>query len=71
MSDWPMCRSARRSLASSRGSEPKRNGVKGPPDRRMENGVSSYWLLLLCCVQSFLNTLYCMIMVVQEDFKII
>lgn len=25
----------------SRGSEPKRNGVKGPPDRRMENGVSS------------------------------
>lgn len=24
----------------SRGSEPKRNGVKGPADRRMENGVS-------------------------------
>ncbi|KAJ3610774.1 hypothetical protein NHX12_022865, partial [Muraenolepis orangiensis] len=26
---------------SSRGSEPKRNGVKGPPDRRMENGVTA------------------------------
>ncbi|XP_028324246.1 apoptosis-stimulating of p53 protein 2a isoform X2 [Gouania willdenowi] len=25
--------------SGSRGSEPKRNGVKGPPDRRMENGV--------------------------------
>lgn len=30
----------------SRGSEPKRNGVKGPPDRRMENGVSSYVFFL-------------------------
>ena len=29
----------------SRSSEPKRNGVKGPPDRRMENGVSSSTLL--------------------------
>lgn len=27
-------------LGGSRSSEPKRNGVKGPPDRRMENGVS-------------------------------
>lgn len=26
--------------AGSRGSEPKRNGIKGPPDRRMENGVN-------------------------------
>ncbi|XP_029376298.1 apoptosis-stimulating of p53 protein 2a isoform X2 [Echeneis naucrates] len=28
-----------RESGSSRGSEPKRNGVKGPPDRRLENGV--------------------------------
>lgn len=35
----------------SRSSEPKRNGVKGPPDRRMENGVSSCMLLdYLKCV---------------------
>ena len=27
-------------VGGSRGSELKRNGVKGPPDRRMENGVS-------------------------------
>lgn len=32
----------------SRGSEPKRNGVKAPPDRRMENGVSSFLLLEIC-----------------------
>lgn len=27
-------------LGGSRGSDSKRNGVKGPPERRMENGVS-------------------------------
>ncbi|XP_071336665.1 apoptosis-stimulating of p53 protein 2a isoform X3 [Trachinotus anak] len=30
-----------RESGGSRGSEPKRNGVKGPPDRRMENGVAT------------------------------
>ncbi|XP_061645618.1 apoptosis-stimulating of p53 protein 2a isoform X2 [Phyllopteryx taeniolatus] len=34
-------RSPSRESAGSRGSEPKRNGVKCPPDRRMENGVST------------------------------
>ncbi|CAL8256205.1 unnamed protein product [Lota lota] len=34
-------RAPSRELGSSRGSEPKRNGVKGPPDRRMENGVAA------------------------------
>ncbi|XP_059929709.1 apoptosis-stimulating of p53 protein 2a isoform X1 [Gadus macrocephalus] len=34
-------RAPSRESASSRGSEPKRNGVKGPPDRRMENGVAA------------------------------
>ncbi|XP_023261515.1 apoptosis-stimulating of p53 protein 2 isoform X2 [Seriola lalandi dorsalis] len=32
-------RAPSRESGGSRGSEPKRNGVKGPPDRRMENGV--------------------------------
>ncbi|KAM3605576.1 uncharacterized protein V6R79_001063 [Siganus canaliculatus] len=30
-----------RETGGSRGSEPKRNGVKGPPDRRMENGLAT------------------------------
>ncbi|XP_068183112.1 apoptosis-stimulating of p53 protein 2a isoform X2 [Antennarius striatus] len=30
-----------REPGGSRGSEPKRNGIKGPPDRRMENGVAT------------------------------
>ncbi|XP_026165170.1 apoptosis-stimulating of p53 protein 2a isoform X2 [Mastacembelus armatus] len=33
-------RAPSRESGGSRGSEPKRNGVKGPPDRRMENGVA-------------------------------
>uniref|UniRef100_H3C521 Tumor protein p53 binding protein, 2a n=1 Tax=Tetraodon nigroviridis TaxID=99883 RepID=H3C521_TETNG len=31
---------SRELAAGSRASEPKRNGLKGPPDRRMENGVA-------------------------------
>ncbi|XP_053188890.1 apoptosis-stimulating of p53 protein 2a isoform X1 [Scomber japonicus] len=34
-------RAPSRESGGSRGSEPKRNGVKGPPDRRMENGVTT------------------------------
>ncbi|XP_035519165.1 apoptosis-stimulating of p53 protein 2a isoform X10 [Morone saxatilis] len=34
-------RAPSRESGGSRGSEPKRNGVKGPPDRRMENGVAT------------------------------
>ncbi|XP_061796755.1 apoptosis-stimulating of p53 protein 2a isoform X2 [Nerophis lumbriciformis] len=34
-------RAPSRDSGVSRGSEPKRNGVKGPPDRRMENGVAA------------------------------
>ncbi|XP_070696533.1 apoptosis-stimulating of p53 protein 2a isoform X2 [Pempheris klunzingeri] len=34
-------RAPNRESGGSRGSEPKRNGVKGPPDRRMENGVAT------------------------------
>lgn len=34
-------RAPSRESSGSRGSEPKRNGVKGPPDRRMENGVAT------------------------------
>nr|XP_020458935.1 apoptosis-stimulating of p53 protein 2 [Monopterus albus] len=34
-------RAPSRESGGSRGSEPKRNGVKGPPDRRMENGVAA------------------------------
>ncbi|XP_059215271.1 apoptosis-stimulating of p53 protein 2-like isoform X3 [Centropristis striata] len=34
-------RALSRESGGSRGSEPKRNGVKGPPDRRMENGVAT------------------------------
>ncbi|XP_033835412.1 apoptosis-stimulating of p53 protein 2-like isoform X2 [Periophthalmus magnuspinnatus] len=34
-------RAPSRESGGSRGSEPKRNGVKGPPDRRMENGVGT------------------------------
>ncbi|XP_041645021.1 apoptosis-stimulating of p53 protein 2a isoform X2 [Cheilinus undulatus] len=34
-------RAPSRDSGGSRGSEPKRNGVKGPPDRRMENGVAT------------------------------
>lgn len=34
-------RAASRDSGGSRSSEPKRNGVKGPPDRRMENGVGT------------------------------
>ncbi|XP_072293728.1 apoptosis-stimulating of p53 protein 2-like isoform X2 [Eucyclogobius newberryi] len=34
-------RASSRESGGSRGSEPKRNGVKGPPDRRMENGVGT------------------------------
>ncbi|KAM9848171.1 apoptosis-stimulating of p53 protein 2a isoform 2-T2 [Aulostomus maculatus] len=34
-------RAPSRESGGSRGSESKRNGVKGPPDRRMENGVSA------------------------------
>ncbi|XP_061692964.1 apoptosis-stimulating of p53 protein 2a isoform X2 [Syngnathoides biaculeatus] len=34
-------RAPSRESGGSRGSEPKRNGMKGPPDRRMENGVST------------------------------
>ncbi|KAM6956284.1 apoptosis-stimulating of p53 protein 2-like [Aplochiton taeniatus] len=33
-------RAPSRESGGSRGSEPKRNGVRGPPDRRMENGVA-------------------------------
>ncbi|XP_030011365.1 apoptosis-stimulating of p53 protein 2a isoform X2 [Sphaeramia orbicularis] len=33
-------RAPSRESGGSRSSEPKRNGVKGPPDRRMENGVA-------------------------------
>ncbi|XP_074502002.1 apoptosis-stimulating of p53 protein 2a isoform X3 [Sebastes fasciatus] len=34
-------RAPSRESGGSRGSEQKRNGVKGPPDRRMENGVAT------------------------------
>ncbi|CAN9499779.1 unnamed protein product [Ophioblennius macclurei] len=34
-------RAPSRESGGPRGSEPKRNGVKGPPDRRMENGVGT------------------------------
>ncbi|XP_029962177.1 apoptosis-stimulating of p53 protein 2a isoform X4 [Salarias fasciatus] len=34
-------RAPSRESGGSRGPEPKRNGVKGPPDRRMENGVGT------------------------------
>ncbi|CAL9687518.1 unnamed protein product [Knipowitschia caucasica] len=34
-------RAPSRESGGSRGSEPKRNGVKGPPDRRMENGIGT------------------------------
>ncbi|XP_044069642.1 apoptosis-stimulating of p53 protein 2a isoform X5 [Siniperca chuatsi] len=34
-------RAPSRESGGSRGSEPKRNGVKGPPDRRIENGVAT------------------------------
>lgn len=34
-------RAPSRDSGGSRSSEPKRNGVKGPPDRRMENGVGA------------------------------
>ncbi|XP_051280950.1 apoptosis-stimulating of p53 protein 2a isoform X3 [Dicentrarchus labrax] len=34
-------RAPSRESGGPRGSEPKRNGVKGPPDRRMENGVAT------------------------------
>ncbi|XP_073337703.1 apoptosis-stimulating of p53 protein 2a isoform X3 [Pagrus major] len=34
-------RAPSRESGGSRSSEPKRNGVKGPPDRRMENGVAT------------------------------
>uniref|UniRef100_A0A3Q1FIW4 Tumor protein p53 binding protein, 2a n=1 Tax=Acanthochromis polyacanthus TaxID=80966 RepID=A0A3Q1FIW4_9TELE len=34
-------RAPSRESGGSRGSESKRNGVKGPPDRRMENGVAT------------------------------
>ncbi|XP_055018955.1 apoptosis-stimulating of p53 protein 2a isoform X1 [Boleophthalmus pectinirostris] len=34
-------RAPSRDSGGSRSSEPKRNGVKGPPDRRMENGVGT------------------------------
>lgn len=34
-------RAPSRESSGSRGSEQKRNGVKGPPDRRMENGVAT------------------------------
>ncbi|XP_072247045.1 apoptosis-stimulating of p53 protein 2a isoform X1 [Leuresthes tenuis] len=34
-------RAPSRESGGSRGSDPKRNGVRGPPDRRMENGVTT------------------------------
>ena len=50
----------------SRGSEPKRNGVKGPPDRRMENGVSGSCLLLRHFKNSSIYFCYILVDTVQQ-----